>query len=181
MAILYCKGWYSTCRTLTDQVGTRGFRRLAWRCTVPSSPAPPAHRRAKQVSVHAAKAERCRLADQWFRPDSSMSVTSNPGLYSFLRSSWLNGERSSTVFVEAKINLLVSRRFAKKQQMRWGKPGAHLLPQTAPGPSAGCCVTCSPNGIQPWPPTTTSLHCRPLRPDQLPCFDMLPSAPGLTQ
>jgi hypothetical protein len=43
-ARLICKGWYSTYRTLSDQVGTHGFRRLAWRWTVPSSPAPPAHR-----------------------------------------------------------------------------------------------------------------------------------------
>ena len=39
-----CKGWYLTCRTLSDQVGTHGFRRLAWRRAVRSSPAPSAHR-----------------------------------------------------------------------------------------------------------------------------------------
>ena len=39
-----CKGWYSTCWTLSDQVGAHGFRRLAWRWAVPSSPAPSVHR-----------------------------------------------------------------------------------------------------------------------------------------
>jgi hypothetical protein len=28
------------------------------------------------------------------------------------------------------VNLVVSRRFAKKQQMQWSKQGAHLLLQT---------------------------------------------------
>ena len=43
---------------------------------------------------------------------------------------WLNGERISTAFVESTVNLVVSRRFAKKQQMQWSKQGAHLLLQT---------------------------------------------------
>jgi hypothetical protein len=43
---------------------------------------------------------------------------------------WLNGERISTAFVESTVNLVVSRRFAKKQQMQWSKPGAHWLLQT---------------------------------------------------
>ena len=43
---------------------------------------------------------------------------------------WLTGERISTAFVESTVNLVVSRRFAKKQQMQWSKQGAHLLLQT---------------------------------------------------
>jgi hypothetical protein len=43
---------------------------------------------------------------------------------------WLSGERISTAFVESTVNLVVSRRFAKKQQMQWSKQGAHLLLQT---------------------------------------------------
>jgi hypothetical protein len=43
---------------------------------------------------------------------------------------WLNGERISTAFVESTVNIVVSRRFAKKQQMQWSKAGAHLLLQT---------------------------------------------------
>src|SRR4051794_29109604 len=43
---------------------------------------------------------------------------------------WHNGERISTAFVESTVNRVVSRRFAKKQQMQWSKIGAHLLLQT---------------------------------------------------
>jgi hypothetical protein len=43
---------------------------------------------------------------------------------------WLTGERISTAFVESTVNLVVSRRFAKKQQMQWSKQGAHRLLQT---------------------------------------------------
>src|SRR5690349_10576225 len=43
---------------------------------------------------------------------------------------WLTGERISTAFVESTVNLVVSRRFAKKQQMQWSKTGAHFLLQT---------------------------------------------------
>jgi hypothetical protein len=40
------------------------------------------------------------------------------------------GETISTAFVESTINQVVSRRFAKKQQMQWTLRGAHLLLQT---------------------------------------------------
>ena len=43
---------------------------------------------------------------------------------------WRNGERISTAFVESAVNRVISRRFAKKQQMQWSKKGAHLLLQT---------------------------------------------------
>ena len=43
---------------------------------------------------------------------------------------WRNGERISTAFVESTVNRVISRRFAKKQQMQWSKKGAHLLLQT---------------------------------------------------
>jgi hypothetical protein len=43
---------------------------------------------------------------------------------------WDNGERISIAFVESTVNLVVSRRFAKKQQMQWSKVGAHRLLQT---------------------------------------------------
>lgn len=35
----------------------------------------------------------------------------------------------STAFVESAVNQIVSKRFVKKQQMRWTKRGAHLLLQ----------------------------------------------------
>ena len=43
---------------------------------------------------------------------------------------WDNGERISTAFVESTVNLVISRRFAKKQQMQGSKVGAHRLLQT---------------------------------------------------
>ena len=42
---------------------------------------------------------------------------------------WRQGERISTAFVESTINQVVSRRFVKKQQMKWTLRGAHLLLQ----------------------------------------------------
>jgi hypothetical protein len=39
-------------------------------------------------------------------------------------------ERISSAFVEATVNAVVSKRFAKKQQMQWSRRGAHLLLQT---------------------------------------------------
>ena len=39
-------------------------------------------------------------------------------------------EPISTAFAESTVNLVVGKRFAKKQQMQWSKAGAHLLLQT---------------------------------------------------
>ena len=39
-------------------------------------------------------------------------------------------EPISTAFAESTVNLVVGKRFAKKQQMQWSKTGAHLLLQT---------------------------------------------------
>lgn len=43
---------------------------------------------------------------------------------------WRYGERVSTAFVESTVNLVVGKRFAKRQQMQWTPRGAHLLLQT---------------------------------------------------
>ena len=40
------------------------------------------------------------------------------------------GERVSTAFAESTVNAVVGKRFAKRQQMRWSKHGAHLMLQT---------------------------------------------------
>ena len=40
------------------------------------------------------------------------------------------GERVATSFVESTVNLVVGKRFAKRQQMQWSSKGAHLLLQT---------------------------------------------------
>ena len=42
------------------------------------------------------------------------------------------GERVATSFVESTVNLVVGKRFAKRQQMQWSSRGAHLLLQTRP-------------------------------------------------
>jgi hypothetical protein len=41
-----------------------------------------------------------------------------------------SGERISSAFAEATVNAVISKRFAKKQQMQWSRRGAHLLLQT---------------------------------------------------
>jgi hypothetical protein len=43
---------------------------------------------------------------------------------------WDHGEIISTAFAESTVDLVVSRRFVKKQQMQWSKNGAHRLLQT---------------------------------------------------
>lgn len=40
------------------------------------------------------------------------------------------GERVSTAFVESTVNVVVGKRFSKRQQMRWSRQGAHLMLQT---------------------------------------------------
>ena len=40
------------------------------------------------------------------------------------------GERVATSFVESTVNLVVGKRFAKRQQMQWSSKGGHLLLQT---------------------------------------------------
>jgi hypothetical protein len=42
---------------------------------------------------------------------------------------WRYGEPISTAFVESTVNVVVDKRFAKKQQMQWSKVGAHRLVQ----------------------------------------------------
>jgi hypothetical protein len=43
---------------------------------------------------------------------------------------WRNQGEIATGFVESAVNQIVSKRFAKRQQMQWTKKGAHLLLQT---------------------------------------------------
>jgi len=42
---------------------------------------------------------------------------------------WRQGEAIATGFVESTVNAVVSKRFAKRQQMQWTPKGAHLLLQ----------------------------------------------------
>jgi hypothetical protein len=51
-------------------------------------------------------------------------------LRSQLRGADRHGERISTALAESTINQVISKRFAKRQQMQWTPRGAHLLLQT---------------------------------------------------
>ena len=80
----------------------------------------------------------CRSGQRVFRPDAAgqgdgrvghrhrEQLRHNRGL----RARWDHGEIISTAFPKSIVDLVVSLRFAKKQQMQWSKKGAHLLLQT---------------------------------------------------
>ncbi len=53
-------------------------------------------------------------------------IRNNAGLIPNYGERWRYGETISTAFVESTINQVVSKRMAKKQQMRWSQKGAHL-------------------------------------------------------
>ncbi len=57
-------------------------------------------------------------------------ITANQGLVPNYGERWRNEEAVATGFVESAVNQIVSKRFAKRQQMQWTKKGAHLLLQT---------------------------------------------------
>jgi len=57
-------------------------------------------------------------------------IEANQGLIPNYGEHWRNEEAISTGFVESAVNQIVSKRFAKRQQMQWTKKGAHLVLQT---------------------------------------------------
>lgn len=57
-------------------------------------------------------------------------ITSNESSLVNYGERYRSGERISSAFVEATVNAVISKRFAKKQQMQWSRRGAHLLLQT---------------------------------------------------
>jgi hypothetical protein len=57
-------------------------------------------------------------------------IGNNTGAIADYSERWDHGEIISTAFAESTVNLVVSRRFAKKQQMQWSRKGAHRLLQT---------------------------------------------------
>ena len=57
-------------------------------------------------------------------------IVNNRHLIPNYRQRYHQGEAIATGFVESTVNQVVSKRFCKKQQMQWSKPGAHLLLQT---------------------------------------------------
>ena len=87
---------------------------------------------------------------------------------------WRAGAVISTAFAESTVNLIVSKHFAKKQQMQWSRAGAHRLLQTRTRTLDGILRAM----FATWYPAMAFDHTenwsRPPRPDHLPRFGMLP-------
>jgi len=58
-------------------------------------------------------------------------ITSNAGSLINYGERYRAGERISSCLAESTVNAVISKRFAKRQQMQWTPRGAHLLLQTA--------------------------------------------------
>jgi hypothetical protein len=56
-------------------------------------------------------------------------ISNNSSYISNYGERWRNGEAIATGFVESTVNQVITKRFVKKQQMRWTPEGAHLLLQ----------------------------------------------------
>ena len=57
-------------------------------------------------------------------------IASNAGSLINYGERYRTGERISSCLAESTVNTVISKRFAKRQQMQWTKRGAHLLLQT---------------------------------------------------
>ena len=57
-------------------------------------------------------------------------IASNVGSLINYGERFRTGERISSCLAESTVNAVISKRFAKRQQMQWTKRGAHLLLQT---------------------------------------------------
>ena len=66
-----------------------------------------------------------RAADEF-----SVDIASNAGSLINYGERFRAGERISSSLAESTVNALISKRFAKRQQMQWTKRGTHLLLQT---------------------------------------------------
>ena len=60
----------------------------------------------------------------------SVYIASNIGSLINYGERFRAGERISSCLAESTVNAVISKRFAKRQQMQWTKRGAHLLLQT---------------------------------------------------
>jgi hypothetical protein len=60
----------------------------------------------------------------------SVYIASNAGSLINYGERFRAGERISSCLAESTVNAVISKRFAKRQQMPWTKRGAHLLLQT---------------------------------------------------
>ena len=76
-----------------------------------------------------------------------------------------SGERISSCLAESTVNAIISKRFAKRQQMQW-TPRVHIFCcRRAPEPSTAPCALSSSGGIPAWP-TTTRIRSPRRRPDR---------------
>jgi hypothetical protein len=57
-------------------------------------------------------------------------IRANGGFIPNYGDRYRHNETITTAFVESTVNYVISKRFVKKQQMRWTQRGAHLLLQT---------------------------------------------------
>jgi len=57
-------------------------------------------------------------------------IASNAGSLINYGERFRSGKRISSCLAESTVNAVISKRFAKRQQMQWTKRGAHLLLQT---------------------------------------------------
>ena len=57
-------------------------------------------------------------------------IRSNAGSLINYGERFRSGERISSAMAESTVNAVISKRFAKRQQMQWTRRGAHLLLQT---------------------------------------------------
>ena len=78
------------------------------------------------IRNHSAPVEKLAVGMAEFQPDIRNNQESIPNYGEPYR----QGETISTASIEATINQVVSRRFVKRQQMRWALRGAPLLLQT---------------------------------------------------
>ncbi len=60
----------------------------------------------------------------------AVTIASNAGSLINYGERFRSGERISSCLAESTVNAVISKRFAKRQQMQWTRRGAHLLLQT---------------------------------------------------
>ena len=75
--------------------------------------------------VLGSRADRGRMLDEF-----AVYIRSNAGSLINYGERFRAGERISSAMAESTVNAVVSKRFAKRQQMQWTRRGAHMLLQT---------------------------------------------------
>ena len=68
-----------------------------------------------------------------------LNIASNAGSLINYGEQFRAGERISSCLAKSTVDAVISKRFAKRQQMQWTKRGAHLLLQTRTRVLDGTC------------------------------------------